>query len=87
EADAILRRMRHRAVESATPPFRVHPGDAPFVPPDAPWPSINNRAEAAAAKAAGKPWPPVWPKRPPAPQEVGPMVDEEHAMVRFVAET
>lgn len=87
EADAILRRMRHRAVESATPPFRVHPGDAPFVQPDAPWPSINNRAEAAAAKAAGKPWPPVWPKRPPAPQEVGPMVDEEHAMVRFVAET
>lgn len=87
EADAILHRMRHRAVETATPPFRIHPDDAPFVQPEAPWPSINNRAEAAAAKAAGQPWPRTWPKRPPRPQSVGPMVDEAHAMVRFVAET
>jgi oligosaccharide reducing-end xylanase len=87
EADAILHRMRHRATETATPPFRIHPGDAPFAEPDMPWPSINNRAEAAAARAAGKPWPVVWPKRAPRPQPVGPMVDEAHTMVRFVAET
>lgn len=86
EADAILHRMRHHAVETATPPFRVHPADAPFVEPATPWPSINNRAEAAAARAAGQPWPRVWPKRAPRPQAVGPMVDEAHPMVRFVAE-
>lgn len=87
EADRILRAMRHRAVMTGTPPFRIHPGDKPFVQPKEPWPSINNRAEAAEAKAQGRPWPPVYPKRPPRPQSVGPMVDESHAMVRFVAET
>lgn len=87
QADRILRAMRHRAVMTGTPPFRIHPGDAPFVPPDQPWPSINNRAEAAEAKAAGRPWPPVHKPRPPRPASVGPMVDDSHAMVRFVAET
>jgi oligosaccharide reducing-end xylanase len=51
QADRILRAMRHRAVMTGTPPFRIHPGDAPFVQPDQPWPSINNRAEAAEARA------------------------------------
>ena len=86
EADAILHRMRHHPVETATPPFRIHPEDAPFVEPSQPWPSINNRAEAAAAKAAGRAWPPQWPHRAPRPESVGPMVDEAHPMVRFVAE-
>jgi oligosaccharide reducing-end xylanase len=87
QADHILRGMRHRAVMTGTPPFRIHPGDAPFVQPSTPWPSINNRAEAAAAKAEGRTWPPVRPQRAPRPQTVGPMVDDAHAMVRFVAET
>jgi oligosaccharide reducing-end xylanase len=54
EADRILTAMRHRAVMTGTPPFRIHPEDAPFVQPDHPWPSINNRAEAAALAAQGK---------------------------------
>jgi oligosaccharide reducing-end xylanase len=87
EADRILRGMRHRATLTATPPFRIHPGDAPFVEPEAPWPSPNNRREAEEAAKAGKPWPPRWPRRPARPVTVGPMVDEAHAMVRFVPET
>jgi oligosaccharide reducing-end xylanase len=87
QADHILHGMRHRAVMTGTPPFRIHPGDAPFVQPTTPWPSLNNRAEAAAAKAEGRVWPPVRPQRAPRPQTVGPMVDDAHAMVRFVAET
>ena len=87
QADHLLHIMRHRAVMTGTPPFRIHPGDAPFVQPAQPWPSINNRAEAAEAKAQGRPWPPIYPKRAPRPQTVGPMVDEVHAMMRFVAET
>jgi oligosaccharide reducing-end xylanase len=51
EADRILTAMRHRAVMTGMPPFRIHPEDAPFVQPDHPWPSINNRAEAAALAA------------------------------------
>ena len=87
EADRILRGMRHHPVETATPPFRIHPGDPAFVPPETPWPSPNNRAAEAEARAAGKPWPPHWPKRAPQAVTVGPMVDEAHAMVRFVPET
>ena len=89
EADKILRGMRHHPVLTGTPPFRIHPNDPPFVQPDTPWPSPNNRAEAAEAAKAGKPWPPFRP-RPrgaPRPVTVGPMVDEAHAMVRFVPET
>ena len=87
EADIILRGMRHHPVVTATPPFRIHPGDAPFVEPDTPWPSPNNRHEAEEARKAGKPWPPQRPHREPRPVTVGPMVDEAHAMVRFVPET
>ncbi len=87
QAERILRGMRHHPLTTATPPFRIHPGDAPFVQPETPWPSPNNRAAEAAAKAAGQPWPPHWPKRAPQEVTVGPMVDEAHAMIRFVPET
>jgi oligosaccharide reducing-end xylanase len=87
QADTILRGMRHHPVITATPPFRIHPGDAPFVEPATPWPSPNNRREAEEAAKAGKPWPRAFPHRAPRPVTVGPMVDEAHAMVRFVPET
>ncbi|CAN5291784.1 hypothetical protein BH10PSE14_BH10PSE14_37340 [soil metagenome] len=87
EADKILRGMRHHRVVTATPPFRIHPGDAPFVEPATPWPSPNNRHEAEEAVKAGQPWPRPRPAFAPRPVTVGPMVDEAHAMVRFVPET
>jgi oligosaccharide reducing-end xylanase len=87
EADTIVRGMRHHPVVTGLPPFRIHPGDAPFVEPDIPWPSPNSRREQAAAEKAGKPVPPHRPRREPRPVTVGPMVDEAHAMVRFVPET
>ena len=87
EADRILRGMRHHPLTTAITPLRVHPNDAPFVEPDTPWPSLNNRAAEAEARAAGKPWPPYHPDHKPREITVGPMVDEAHAMVRFVPET
>lgn len=89
EADSLLRTMRHRPVMSGTTPFRVRAGDPPFVFPGKPWPSPNNRAEAAKAAKEGKKWPPFIPSGVGAPRTVtaGPMVDEEHAMIRFVPET
>ncbi|WP_454884703.1 glycosyl hydrolase family 8 [Sphingomonas oryzagri] len=87
QADRILRGIRHHPLLSGTPPFRIHPGDAPFVQPDTPWPSPNNRAEAAEAEKAGKPWPPDHVRREPRAVTVGPMVDEAHTMIRFVPET
>jgi oligosaccharide reducing-end xylanase len=53
EADKILRGMRHHPVLTATGPFRIHPDDPPFVPPDHPWPSPNNRERAREAAASG----------------------------------
>jgi len=87
EADTILRAMRHHPVMTGTTPFRIHPDDKPFEMPAAPWPSINNRAMAAQAAKDGKPWPPYRPNNRPRQATVGPMVDEAHAMIRFVAET
>jgi len=87
EADSILRGMRHHGVVTGATPFRIHPGDAPFVEPDTPWPSPNNRSEQALAAKAGKPWPSHRPNHAPRQVSVGPMVDEAHAMVRFVPET
>ncbi len=88
EAEKILRGMRHHPLLTGTPPFRIHPGDPPFVPPDKPWPSPNNRREAAEAAAQGKPWPPaIRFNRSPRPVTVGPMVDEASNMIRFVPET
>ncbi|MBW8882136.1 MAG: hypothetical protein JF615_12160, partial [Asticcacaulis sp.] len=57
EADKILRGMRHHPVTTGTTPFRIHPGDAPFVEPDTPWPSPNNRTAQAQALKEGKSWP------------------------------
>jgi len=87
EADKILRGMRHHPLLTGTPPLRIHPGDPPFVQPTTAWPSPNNRARAAEAAEQGQPWPPTRPVRAPRPVTVGPMVDEDHAMIRFVAET
>jgi len=90
EADAILSRMRHHPLLTGTPPFRIHPQDPPFVQPDHPWPSPNNRRAAAEAAAQGKPWPPRFPfpmNRAQRPVTVGPMVDEKWMMIRFVPET
>lgn len=87
EADTILRGMRHHGVLTGTTPFRIHPNDPPFVEPSTPWPSLNNRAEQAQAAKEGKPWPRYKPSNKPREVSVGPMVDEEHAMVRFVPET
>jgi oligosaccharide reducing-end xylanase len=87
EADIILQGMRHHPVLTGTTPFRIHPNDPPFVEPSTPWPSPNNRAEQAKAAKEGKPWPRYKPGNAPREVSVGPMVDEEHAMVRFVPET
>ena len=87
QADKILRGMRHHPLLTGTPPFRIHPQDPPFVEPDQPWPSPNNRAQAAEAAKAGRPWPPPPPQRSQGPVTVGPMVDEAHTMIRFVPET
>src|SRR5690242_19876024 len=87
EADKILSGMRHHPTVTATTPFRIHPGDAPFIEPDTPWPGPNNRRAEAEALKAGKPWPPYRPMRTPRSVTVGPMVDEAHTMIRFVPET
>jgi oligosaccharide reducing-end xylanase len=86
EADKILRGMRHHAVMSGTGPFRIHPGDAPFTPPDHPWPSPNNTDRERAAAARGGVPPPVFRfPRGAWTETIGPMVDEPHFMIRFVA--
>jgi oligosaccharide reducing-end xylanase len=88
EADRILSGMRHHPALTGTSPFRIHPGDPPFIQPDKPWPSPNNRARAAEAAKAGRPAPaPFRVDRTPRPVTVGPMVDEAHRMIRFVPET
>jgi oligosaccharide reducing-end xylanase len=87
QADAILRGMRHHQELTGTSPFRIHPDDPPFLPPDEPWPSPNNRRAQAEAASQGKPWPPSRPDRTARRVTVGPMVDEAHKMIRFVAET
>ena len=85
EADRILRGMRHHAVLTATGPFRIHPDDAPFTPPDHPWPSPNSHNAEREAAGKGTPWPPVYRfNRAPRPETIGPMVDETHFMIKFV---
>jgi oligosaccharide reducing-end xylanase len=89
EADRIFGGMRHHPVLSGTGPFRIHPGDTPFTPPDHPWPSPNNtdraRASAASGGAGGAPAAMNRIHRGPWTETVGPMVDESHFMIRFVA--
>jgi oligosaccharide reducing-end xylanase len=87
EADRILRGMRHHPLLTGTPPFRIHAADPPFVPPDTPWPSPNNRRAMADAAKEGRSWPPPRTNRAAGPVTVGPMVDETHTMIRFVPET
>jgi oligosaccharide reducing-end xylanase len=96
EADRILRGMRHHPVLTGTPPFRIHPEDPPFVMPNHPWPSPNNTAHekaaaaaAAAAKARGEAAPkPAFPDfskfRGPRTETIGPMVNEQYTMIKFV---
>jgi len=84
EADKILRGMRHHPVLTGMSPFRIHPGDAPFVMPDQPWPSLSNHRMEAEAKASGRPWPPYRFPSGPREETIGPMVDESHFMIKFV---
>jgi len=84
EADKILRGMRHHPVQTGMGPFRIHPGDAPFVQPDHPWPSPNNRRMEEEAKASGQPLPAFRFPRGPHQETIGPMVDESHFMIKFV---
>ncbi len=88
EADKILRGMRHHPVLKGTGPFRIHPNDPPFEFSMKPWPSPNNKArEREMAEKGIKP--PTFPAsffRQPRETTVGPMVDEEHFMIKFVPE-
>ena len=85
EADKILRGMRHHPVLTGMSPFRIHPGDPPFVPPDHPWPSPNNRRLAEEAAASGQQPPQFFRfNRGPHQETIGPMVDEAHNMIKFV---
>jgi oligosaccharide reducing-end xylanase len=91
QADKILRGMRHHPVLSGTTPFRIYPGDSPFLPPTHPWPSPNNdaRMREMAARGITPPTPsPAQLERLLAPRTVvaGPMVEEAHTMIRFVPE-
>jgi oligosaccharide reducing-end xylanase len=87
EADKLLRVMRHRPLMTGDTPFRIHPEDPPFEEPANPWPSPNNRAEQAKAAKEGRPWPAFRPPRRSFTVSVGPMMDEQHAMIRFVPDT
>ena len=57
EADKILRGMRHHPALTGSSPFRIHPDDPPFIPPDHPWPSPNNTEREREAAKSGKPTP------------------------------
>ncbi|HEY1904180.1 MAG TPA: glycosyl hydrolase family 8 [Terracidiphilus sp.] len=87
EADKILRGIRHHPVLTATSPFRIHPSDPPFKLPDQPWPSPNNTdRERSAAASGAAPHPQMFRfNRGPQIESIGPMVDEPHFMIRFVA--
>jgi oligosaccharide reducing-end xylanase len=86
EADKILRGMRHHPVLTGTSPFRIHPDDPLFTPPDHPWPSPNNTAREREALAQGKSPASLFyrPPRGPHSETIGPMVEESHFMIRFV---
>ena len=87
EPDKILRGMRHHPVLTGTGPFRIHPDDPPFTAPNHPWPSPNNiaRQKVAAANGGTAPGPPFpIPSQVPRTESIGPMVDEDHFMIRFI---
>jgi oligosaccharide reducing-end xylanase len=84
QADKILRGMRHHPVLTGTGPFRIHPGDEPFVMPDHPWPSLNNRRMAEEMAKCGRKMPAFRFPRGPQKETIGPMVDEPHFMIKFI---
>jgi len=88
EADRILRGIRHHPELTVTGPFRIHPDDPPFVYPDHPWPSPNNATQARelATKGQSNAIPPGFLRylRMPHPESIGPMVDEDHFMIKFI---
>ena len=95
QAERILRGMRHHPVMTETGPFRIHPGDPAFTfsPRDLESPNNTERKQAEAdlaieLKGEGKT--PPEPRQyhpgsgPQRPSTAGPMLEEEHYMVRFV---
>jgi len=96
QANRILTGMRHHPVLTETGPFKIHPEDEPFNPFGQAFSSPNNterqQAEhnvAIELKGEGKTPPDHSFRRPsgqfpPRPTSAGPMVEEEHYMVRFV---
>ena len=95
QAEKILRGMRHHPVLTEQGPFRIHPEDKPFEYDDSIFQSPNKterlQAEKNVAielKGEGK-TPRAKPVRPSMmgvgrSETAGPMLDEEHTMVRFV---
>src|SRR5215469_84878 len=83
EANKILSGMRHHPVLSGTGLFRIHPEDPPFVPPNHPWPSPNNKPREKTTANGGSAPPPFVPRQGARTETIGPMVDEEHFMIRF----
>ena len=100
QAEKILRGMRHHPVITEIGPFRIHPGDPPFSPVGRDFSSPNNTEREQARtdltielKGDGKTAPEPEYRRPDAaswarfasrPATAGPMMEEEHTMVRFV---
>ena len=93
QAERILRGMRHHPVLTGTGPFRIHPGDAPFVYEPGKFTSPNETERLQARtdlaielKGEGKTPPPVQRPHgnPSRAETAGPMVSERYHMVRFV---
>ncbi len=99
QANRILTGMRHHPVMTETGPFRIHPEDEPFAggrPITSPNTTERMQAQANLAmelKGEGKTPPETGFRRPggggggqftPRPTSAGPMVDEDHFMVKFV---
>ncbi len=93
QAERILRGMRHHPVMTQTGPFRIHPGDQPFVfdPTRETSPNTTERLQAQAnvaleLKGQGKTPPPPfrWHGDATRKETAGPMLEEAHNMIRFV---
>lgn len=97
QANRILKGMRHHPVLTETGPFKIHPDDQPFTGYGAGFSSPNNTERMQAQtdlgielKGEGKTPPENGFRRngfgqgTPRPVSAGPMLEEEHSMVRFV---
>lgn len=96
QAEKILSGMRHHPLLTGTGPFKIHPEDQPFNGFGHSFSSPNNterlQAQADVAielKGQGKTPPEPALRRPPGPftprpTSAGPMMEEDHFMVRFV---